>query len=84
MVVRKNGSSGEVLVPWTTTPESAIDYEDYEGHSGDLRFGDSQVSPLPPSSLIIHVNNHTEAKKYEHGYVMKVKLEMILQQYWIL
>ena len=80
MVVRKNGSSGEVLVPWTTTPASAIDWEDYEGHSGDLRFGDSEVSPLPPSPLIIHINNHTEAKEYEHRYVMTDRLKMISQQ----
>ena len=80
MVVRKNGSSGEVDVPWTTTPESATDWEDYEGHSGDLRFGDSEVSPLPPSLLIIHIHNHTDAKEYEHRYVMTDKLKMILQQ----
>ena len=81
MVVRKKGSSGDIDVPWTTTPESATDWEDYEGHSGDLRFGDSEVSRLPPSSLIIHIYIYTDAKQYENRYVMTYTSKMTLQQY---
>ena len=47
MVLRKNGTSGDIDVPWSTHEESAKDYEDYVGGSGTLRFGDSEVCASP-------------------------------------
>ena len=46
VVVRRNGTSGDIDVPWTTKTDSAIDWEDYEGASGTLRFGASEVGAL--------------------------------------
>ena len=44
VVVRRNGASGDVNVPWTTSADSAIDGDDYDGESSRLSFGASEVS----------------------------------------
>ena len=58
VVVRRNGTSGEVDVPWTTRADSAIDGDDYEGESSRLSFGASEVGAY--HCIIFHIFIHDQ------------------------
>ena len=63
VVVRRNGTSGDVDVPWTTRAVSAIDWEDYEGGSGQLRFGASEVGALHCIIFFIIIHDQEKIKE---------------------
>ena len=46
LVVRKNGTFGDIQISWTTKSDSATESEDYEGGSGQLKFGNSEVCAM--------------------------------------
>ena len=59
VVIRRNGTSGDVDVPWTTRADSAIDGDNYEGESTRLSFGASEVGAY--LCIIFHIFMHDQA-----------------------
>ena len=63
LVVRRNGTSGDVDVPWSTRPDSAIDGDDYDGESSRLSFGASEVSAYHCSIIYNIIQDHARIKE---------------------
>ena len=66
-IIRTNGTSGDVDVPWTTRAHSAKDWEDYVGESAQLSFEAFQVGANHGIVFNIYIHNYVEIKEHYHA-----------------